>query len=399
MTTPERPRAASGSGTVAGRELRAGPVLRAGPHRAGLRTGPARRFEQAPHPERPGSVLLLTSGSTGAPKAVELTEDRLLHVARAVARHHQLLAGDPGFSPLPLFHINAQVVALLASLQAGAALLVDRRFRLEGSGRTRRVRCHLGQRRARDPDDLFRRLIPGFRRLLLRLRFVRFVSAAASHGRPAPDRIAHKCARGRELRHDRGRQRDHRDSPRRLRAARLVRASRRAEAEVRDLRRPSPARAGSTGQIWIVAPASSTVTPTGGGRAVRRRAGRNTGDLGATSTVMVSCSSRPQRRRDQPRRRTARPARDRGSAHRRRRRAGCSRRRPARPILGQVPVAYVIPAQGPETAAGLQHLLDALAARCSAAQPVQAARGDLRGRGLPRAATGKIERFRLRQPA
>ena len=77
-------------------------------------------------------MLLLTSGSTGAPKAVELTEDRLLHVARAVARHHQLSPADRGFSPLPLFHINAQVVALLASLQAGAALLVDRRFRRQG---------------------------------------------------------------------------------------------------------------------------------------------------------------------------------------------------------------------------------------------------------------------------
>ena len=84
-----------------------------------------------PRPQ-PGSVLLLTSGSTGAPKAVELTEDRLLHVARAVARHNRLTPADRGFSPLPLFHINAQVVALLASLHAGAALLVDRRFRRHG---------------------------------------------------------------------------------------------------------------------------------------------------------------------------------------------------------------------------------------------------------------------------
>ncbi len=49
-----------------------------------------------------------------------------------MVRHHQLTPVDRGFSPLPLFHINAQVVALLASLQAGAALLVDRRFRWHG---------------------------------------------------------------------------------------------------------------------------------------------------------------------------------------------------------------------------------------------------------------------------
>ena len=84
-----------------------------------------------PQPQ-PGSVLLHTSGSTGAPKAVELTEDRLLHVARAEVRHNRLTPAARGFSPLPLFHINAQVVALLASLYAGAALLVDRRFRRHG---------------------------------------------------------------------------------------------------------------------------------------------------------------------------------------------------------------------------------------------------------------------------
>ena len=111
------------------RKRRRGRSPRSGP---ALRSESAPRFGQALHPERAGSVLLLTSGSTGAPKAAELTEDRLLHVARAVARHHQLTPADRGFSPLPLFHINAQVVALLASLQAGAALLVDRRFRRHG---------------------------------------------------------------------------------------------------------------------------------------------------------------------------------------------------------------------------------------------------------------------------
>lgn len=79
-----------------------------------------------------GSVLLLTSGSTGAPKAVELTEQQLVYVAGGVARHNELTPADRGYSALPLFHINAQVVALLASLVAGSTLLVDRRFRRTG---------------------------------------------------------------------------------------------------------------------------------------------------------------------------------------------------------------------------------------------------------------------------
>jgi acyl-CoA synthetase (AMP-forming)/AMP-acid ligase II len=76
----------------------------------------------------PGSAALLTSGSTGAPKTVELSEGQLLHVAGAVARHHRLTPADRGFNPLPLFHINAQVVGLLATLVSGATLVLDRRF-------------------------------------------------------------------------------------------------------------------------------------------------------------------------------------------------------------------------------------------------------------------------------
>ncbi len=79
-----------------------------------------------------GSVLLLTSGSTGTPKAVALSEEQCLHVARAVAAHHRLTSADRGFCPLPLFHVNAQVVGLLATLVAGGELVLDRRFRRTG---------------------------------------------------------------------------------------------------------------------------------------------------------------------------------------------------------------------------------------------------------------------------
>ena len=79
-----------------------------------------------------GSIRLRTSGSTGEPKIVELTEAQLLHVARAVATHNELGPSDRGFNPLPLFHINGEVVALLATLVAGATVVVDRRFHRDG---------------------------------------------------------------------------------------------------------------------------------------------------------------------------------------------------------------------------------------------------------------------------
>ena len=95
------------------------------PRSTQLRTaGPVQR--------RSGSVALLTSGSTSTPKTVVLTEHQLLHAAQSVVDHHQLTAADRGFNSLPLFHINAEVVALLATLLAGGTLVLDRRFHRTG---------------------------------------------------------------------------------------------------------------------------------------------------------------------------------------------------------------------------------------------------------------------------
>jgi acyl-CoA synthetase (AMP-forming)/AMP-acid ligase II len=79
-----------------------------------------------------GTLRLHTSGSTGEPKAVNLTEAQLLHVAAQIARHNQLSPGDRGYNPLPLFHINGEVVGVLASLIAGSALILDTRFQRRG---------------------------------------------------------------------------------------------------------------------------------------------------------------------------------------------------------------------------------------------------------------------------
>lgn len=79
-----------------------------------------------------GAVVIFTSGSTGVPKGVELPEAQLLYVARAIADHNKLQETDRGFNSLPLFHINGEVVGLLATLVAGATLVLDRRFHRSG---------------------------------------------------------------------------------------------------------------------------------------------------------------------------------------------------------------------------------------------------------------------------
>jgi acyl-CoA synthetase (AMP-forming)/AMP-acid ligase II len=91
---------------------------------AGSPVGPRRRpVGVAP------AVILSSSGTTGTPKLIPLSERQLLHVARQVADHHGLGPEDRGYSPLPLFHINAEVVGLLATLVAGSSLVLDGRFR------------------------------------------------------------------------------------------------------------------------------------------------------------------------------------------------------------------------------------------------------------------------------
>ncbi|WP_166459762.1 class I adenylate-forming enzyme family protein [Amycolatopsis pithecellobii] len=91
-----------------------------------------RRIRSANTPHRTGAshpaVLLTSSGTTGAPKGIPLTEWQLLHAAERVARHHRFGPGERGYTPLPLFHVNAQVMGLLATVVSGAELVIDRRF-------------------------------------------------------------------------------------------------------------------------------------------------------------------------------------------------------------------------------------------------------------------------------
>jgi acyl-CoA synthetase (AMP-forming)/AMP-acid ligase II len=77
---------------------------------------------------RPAGVLLSSSGSTGEPKQVLLSDAQLAYVASAVVESHQFGPADVGFCPLPLYHVNAEVVGLLATLRARGRLVLDRRF-------------------------------------------------------------------------------------------------------------------------------------------------------------------------------------------------------------------------------------------------------------------------------
>ena len=82
-----------------------------------------------------GGIFLCTSGTTGTPKGILLREDQLCHVAATVAGHHGLVPADRGYCCLPLFHVNAEVVGLLATLAAGPAWCLTASSVGGGSGR------------------------------------------------------------------------------------------------------------------------------------------------------------------------------------------------------------------------------------------------------------------------
>lgn len=87
---------------------------------------------QATRPVTPGlaryaspGVVLFTSGSTGEPKPVGLSLATLLQAAQHVVDAHHLRSSDVGYCPLPLFHVNAEVIGVLSSLLAESTLVVD----------------------------------------------------------------------------------------------------------------------------------------------------------------------------------------------------------------------------------------------------------------------------------
>lgn len=79
-----------------------------------------------------GGVVLSSSGTTGLPKVMALSSEQLLATARLIVDSHGLSEADRGFNALPLWHVNAEVVGLLATLVAGSSLALDERFHRTG---------------------------------------------------------------------------------------------------------------------------------------------------------------------------------------------------------------------------------------------------------------------------
>jgi long-chain acyl-CoA synthetase len=74
------------------------------------------------------ALLMYTSGTTGQPKGVMLTQANLVANALAIAAEHALGATDRVLGVLPLYHINAFVVTMLAPLASGGSVAIAPKF-------------------------------------------------------------------------------------------------------------------------------------------------------------------------------------------------------------------------------------------------------------------------------
>ncbi len=81
-------------------------------------------------PVAPGALALLmyTSGTTGKPKGVMLSQANLVANARAISAEHGLGPEDRVAAVLPLYHINAFAVTMLSPLVHGGSLVMPARF-------------------------------------------------------------------------------------------------------------------------------------------------------------------------------------------------------------------------------------------------------------------------------
>ncbi|GAB4468346.1 MAG: acyl--CoA ligase [Anaerolineae bacterium] len=74
------------------------------------------------------ALLVYTSGTTGAPKGVVLTQYNLLVDAHGIARWHDIDADTRMMCVLPIHHVNGTVVTLITPLAAGSGVVLNRAY-------------------------------------------------------------------------------------------------------------------------------------------------------------------------------------------------------------------------------------------------------------------------------
>jgi long-chain acyl-CoA synthetase len=75
------------------------------------------------------ALIVFTSGTTGAPKGVVLSQRNLLEDARGIAEWHNIDNQTRMMCVLPIHHVNGTVVTLITPFFAGGSTVLNKRFR------------------------------------------------------------------------------------------------------------------------------------------------------------------------------------------------------------------------------------------------------------------------------
>ncbi|MCP4790536.1 MAG: AMP-binding protein [Gammaproteobacteria bacterium] len=96
---------------------------------SGCSSSPSGKLNLASVSPAQDGMLMYTSGTTGRPKGVVLTHKNLLAGGMNTAVSHELTHSDRGMCVLPLCHINAQCVTVMAPLVSGSAVVMPHNYR------------------------------------------------------------------------------------------------------------------------------------------------------------------------------------------------------------------------------------------------------------------------------
>lgn len=76
------------------------------------------------------ALVVFTSGTTGAPKGVVLSQRNLLEDARSIKQWHKIDEQTRMMCVLPIHHVNGTVVTLITPFFAGGSVVLNQRFRV-----------------------------------------------------------------------------------------------------------------------------------------------------------------------------------------------------------------------------------------------------------------------------
>lgn len=78
-----------------------------------------------------GSLIVFTSGTTGNPKAVLLTQGIMLENARSIMEWHRFGWDDRMMCVLPIHHVNGTILTMLTPFYTGSSTVLNQKFQTE----------------------------------------------------------------------------------------------------------------------------------------------------------------------------------------------------------------------------------------------------------------------------